>query len=384
MSELVLLGAGASVEAGVPHAYGLTEKIYDYFRHGDRGGDDAVESSAVVGLVIGGLRFQRGLRNDDVSDPRVNVEDLFNAVEMLGNRNMLEAAPFVSTWHPIIADFDKLYVRDVRGGYDWSDRQKKPWEGAVFQRTNERMIRVLAQLVWINEVEKVRYLTPLLRLLEKQEGRLVIASLNYDNSIELMACTHGSACRTGIENWSESSELDMSGKGLHLLKLHGSIDWAMKEVEEPNGSSMPHSQVRQLTGVEVREAYAQVFVGDVPEIRPAIVFGGRNKVTADGPFLDILRAFRQELNREDVDTLTVVGYAFRDPHVNINISQWLNRTDKNKIRIVDPNFENSNEVYVADLKKLRASRPDKVQVVKHDERCCGASEALTMLYGPQL
>ncbi len=107
-------------------------------------------------------------------------------------------------------------------------------------------------------------------------------------------------------------------------------------------------------------------------------------MTADGPFLDILRAFRQELGREDVDTLTVIGYAFRDPHVNINISQWLNRTDKNKIRIVDPNFEDSSEIYVADLKKMRASQPDRIQVIKHDERCCGASEALTMMYGPRL
>ncbi len=269
MSELILLGAGASVEAGVPHAYGLTEKIYDYFRHAVMGGDFAVESSAVVGLVIGGLRFQRGLRNDDVSDPRVNVEDLFNAVEMLGNRNMLEAAPFVSTWHPIIADFDKLYVRDVRGGYDWSERQKKPWEGAVFQRTNECMIRVLAQLVWVNEVEKVQYLTPLLRRLEQQNGRLVIATLNYDNSVEFMARSFGSGCKTGIEEWSKSGELDMSGKGLHLLKLHGSIDWAMEDVEEPDGSSMPDISVRQLTNEEVGEAYAQVFVGDVPESRPA-------------------------------------------------------------------------------------------------------------------
>jgi hypothetical protein len=384
MSEVVLLGAGASVEAGVPHAYGLTEEIYSYFRHGVMGGDFAVESSAVVGLVIGGLRFQRGLRNDDVSDARVNVEDLFNAVEMLGNRNMLEAAPFVGTWHPIVSDFDTLYARDVRGGYDWSDRQKKPWEGAVFQRTNERMIRVLAQLVWVTEVEKIRYLSPLLRLLQKQADRLVVASLNYDNTVECMARANGSECQTGIDGWSESGELDLSGKGLHLLKLHGSIDWALEDVEASDAVLMPHRAVRQLTDEEVREAYAEVFLGDAPQIRPAIIFGGRNKLTADGPFLDILRAFRQELHKEDVDTLTVIGYAFRDPHVNVNISRWLNRSDKNTIRIVDPYFEESPESYAADIKKLRASRPDRVQVIKQGQRGCGAGEALAMMYGPQL
>jgi hypothetical protein len=42
------------------------------------------------------------------------------------------------------------------------------------------------------------------------------------------------------------------------------------------------------------------------QARPAVIFGQRNKLTAEGPFLDLLRAFREELSRST--SLTVVGY----------------------------------------------------------------------------
>ena len=61
---------------------------------------------------------------------------------------------------------------------------------------------------------------------------------------------------------------------------------------------MPHSRLRRVTAATVAEE----------SFRPAVSFGQRNKLTAEGPFLDLLRAFQVELAK--ADRLTVIGYSF--------------------------------------------------------------------------
>ena len=82
---------------------------------------------------------------------------------------------------------------------------------------------------------------------------------------------------------------------------------------------------------------------------PAVVFGQRNKLTAEGPFLDLLFAFRQELER--AGRLTVIGYSFRDPHVNEYLAQWINASPEHRFRIVDPGFQNSKESFAGALQR---------------------------------
>jgi len=102
---MVLLGAGASVDAGVPDAYGMTNAIAKRFR-----GDPVLKKHAhVISFVVGGLLFEAGKNNQDPLTAGVNVEELFNAVQLLAERNTLEAAPFVGSWHAMIEEFDKTY-----------------------------------------------------------------------------------------------------------------------------------------------------------------------------------------------------------------------------------------------------------------------------------
>ncbi len=103
MSEMILLGAGASVEAGVPGAYDMTREIAARFQS-----DEELQRYApVLSFVIGGLLFQQGIRGNNPYDG-VDVEELFNAVQLLESRSTLEAAPFIGSWHPMISEFDKI------------------------------------------------------------------------------------------------------------------------------------------------------------------------------------------------------------------------------------------------------------------------------------
>jgi hypothetical protein len=105
MREMLLLGAGASIEAGVPGAYGMTKAVADRFRQ-----ELYLKKYAhVISFVIGGLLFKAGQEGLDPLNTDVNVEDLFNAVQLLADRHTLEAAPFVGSWHAMVEEFDKVH-----------------------------------------------------------------------------------------------------------------------------------------------------------------------------------------------------------------------------------------------------------------------------------
>jgi hypothetical protein len=69
--------------------------------------------------------------------------------------------------------------------------------------------------------------------------------------------------------------------------------------------------------------------------QPAVIFGQRNKLTAEGPFLKMFSVFQNQL--AEADELIVIGYSFRDIHINESIADWFNYGSARKITVVDPN-----------------------------------------------
>ncbi|WP_278912391.1 SIR2 family protein [Deinococcus wulumuqiensis] len=205
--------------------------------------------------------------------------------------------------------------------------REKSGEGAIFSRTNDLMIALLKDLVYINDTSKVDYISPIFRVLDSQPS-LTVATLNYDNVIELAGDVYGKQVNTGIGQWSHTGEIEISSLGVNLLKIHGSITWSTNNGRR-NGrqAALPTYQISEIQADKISEA----------DFYPAVIFGGKNKLKADGPFLDLLRAFNYELKKCDI--LTVIGYSFRDEHINVYITRWLNGNDKRRIRIVNgPSF----------------------------------------------
>jgi hypothetical protein len=447
MTEMLLLGAGASIEAGVPGAYSMTQKIASLFRENWQ----LQRYSPVISFAIGALLFQQGVRGGNPFDG-VNVEELFNAVQLLAEHHTLEGAAFVGSWHAMVEELDKInpppprfdrvtqiiyesVTKEIMAALDqnisssdasnidrtlesaiksaaeaatknrsvnfstsqsvggavikfldkqtdrWISRLKsgrpserdlehelqqavrqqetKPGEGRIYQQTNELMIQTLAEIVWIENSDRVTYLNPIVNILPTQP-RLVIATLNYDNSIELMSEQLKVLCETGISEWSQSGKFDCIGDGLHLLKMHGSIDWSLHRNFTEVGRPMPRSRI-------TKNVPAQIKTGGY---RPAVIFGQRNKLTTEGPFLEMLRAFQRELSQ--ASRLTVVGYSFRDAHINEYISQWLNAGPNHILRIIDPGFEKSTVEYASQLRRYCTPNLDI-----HSK---GAGDALTDIF----
>jgi hypothetical protein len=169
------------------------------------------------------------------------------------------------------------------------------------------------------------YLAPIVEAARRKNG-LTVATLNYDTSLEQAAEAAGMAAYTGIESWIKHRHWEWPDYGLRLLKLHGSIDWCW-QTSPPERGHLPLRKVEPTT------------LPFSDQRAPALVFGQRGKLREDGPFLALLTEFERLL--EDGDRLIVVGYSFRDGHVNEVIRRWTAADISRTIVIVDPDFPNN-------------------------------------------
>jgi len=104
---------------------------------------------------------------------------------------------------------------------------------------------------------------------------------------------------------------------------------------------------------------------------PGVVFGAGNKLTAEGPFLELFRTFKLRL--EESAELISTGYSFRDKHINELIYGWLNRDKSTKITIVtreDAKFSTNDN-----LVRFSYKTPERCKIMN-----VGARKAIEILF----
>jgi hypothetical protein len=344
---LVLLGAGASVEAGIPDAKSLTRVIYEDVQTLA----DAGAEAKAIRVVLGGLGFHRAVVRDDPFGP-VDVEELYEALLSLGSRQAHELSPFISAWNPAVLDADhqdlgestqnvaKALKRIVRGTMSSLARRSSarhdpvgPWGEdlyafgleleralllsagrnpypSVFKSAARRIQRLLVGRMYLRDAGKVVYLVPLVRAARR--APLWVVSLNFDNCIEMAADAGEVPVDVGLQEGSCRLAFGEECP-LRLVKLHGSVLWRF---EPPNA----------------------VFKTDAPNFDdPSFVFGAGNKLRVEGPFLDLLLAAREQLNA--ADDIIVIGYSFRDRHVNHLLLSWVQDGHPGRIIVADPKLD---------------------------------------------
>lgn len=332
MSEVaVLLGAGASADAGLPTTVGLTKDLADHVATRGR-----PEVTRVVNFVAGQLLSHEGVQGHSPF-AALDVERLMTAIELLADRRTLELSAFVYAWHPTVAAIESeegsgfgsnRLAEDIKRGLvsDFDHQLIEPLQrlirttvgvggsGNTYQTAFSVLRSALTSI--LQEHGDTSYLEPIFELCQPW---LVVASLNYDLTVESAAERVGVSLTTGVEEWSTSGEWRWPDTGVRLLKLHGSIDW--RESSRP----LEEGLLPQL----------RIDVGGSRET-PAVIFGGRNKLRPDGPFLELLAQF--ELMLAEARALVVVGYSFRDEHVNEVLRRWLNARRENRLVILDPSL----------------------------------------------
>jgi SIR2-like domain len=314
--QILLFGAGASKDAGLPDSFELTDRVLDAIK-------DSPEAK-VLAFAVGGILFGGGVRGLNPRSRGADIEALIRAVDRLDRRQESDVAPFVSAWHPHLLELERMKPSRPRLAAD------PPL--SVFGAAREESMRVLRRILWTSD-SPFSYLAPIASILTRQR-RLVIGTLNYDNIVERFCRAFAIPYSTGIPERSNYDPRvgyvqESITEGISLLKLHGSLNWSMHTPPPRRGPGLvEHPFV--LTWGDKAPNFA-----DIRLALPGILFGGQNKLTADGPFLDLLFLFRAELLA--AEHLTIVGYSFRDHHINAQLVDFANRSEQRSIVVIDPN-----------------------------------------------
>jgi hypothetical protein len=331
--SVILLGAGASSPAGVPMACGMTDRMLGMF------GNDAWQTHyfQTARTIIGALQMASGVRSNR-SGSAIDIEHVLNAAKLLGTRFDSELSPFVGAWHQILEKLERTYITigkrlPANAGAEMAPRLSQGPDGELFRNLVKALTEQLIRLSWLTDHAKTAYLDPLLK--RAQTTRLIIATLNYDNTVELAAHALGIPCDT-LGEWQVTRILPEPTKGIDLLKLHGSIDWRWSDAPRVSAGITQHRTIRQVSSDDMpgqisnSKLYKNSFhIAD----ELGILFGGGNKLTAEGPFMDLLYKFKRLLWERQ--HLVVIGYSFRDEHINHVIDHWFTTKPNAQMTIVE-------------------------------------------------
>jgi hypothetical protein len=285
---VVLLGAGASADVGLPTG----ERLH-----------------ALLSDELGPL--YRNLAEAVFPDGDVDVERLFRVVELLhsietegrpterrSSSEQVDVARLVEKWIPKLDDYFASQS-SVRFGTP---------SGSVI----DNLWSALLHLLWLepNGTEDPRYLAWMLKSLK---GGTVI-SINYDNALKWTSTRgvwipiHEKVAPLDrarlIPGWPHNED------AVRIVRLHGSLEWARN----------PHTGDVRLVGpdeIVMRQNQHDLVRGEPP----GIIFGAGNKLRADGPYLDLYVEAKGHLAR--THRLIVIGYGWRDFHVNELVRRWV-------------------------------------------------------------
>ena len=291
---ILLLGAGASVEADIPDSSKMVQEIERLVS------DDANPAWSIFRdlyrYVRSSIFYTDGL--DGIFGDKVlfNIERLVNVLDELSRKERHTLYPFVGAWN------SKL--RDVAGD-----------KFEVVDNFRSAIIDILRNdWVALSEKEKAAYYQGLLQFQEEYKYPLRVFSLNYDLCVE-ETCGYDKVQRgfSGREwDWRLFDETSDDLLPLSLYKLHGSLDWSFNE----DGR------------VTYSDSTASIGPGNM-----ALIFGTSYKLQYVDPFLFLA----YELRRWTLDAARIIvciGYGFNDDHINGILQQSLRQNLDRKLLAV--------------------------------------------------
>ena len=327
---IVLLGAGASVEAGVPDSNSMVNKIERMVEEDS----NWTRYRDLYRYLRSAVFFADGLDGRFGDDVSFNIERLVNVLQELYKRERHTVYPFVGAWNPKLLDVAGRQFENISAFRD-------------------AIIGILRK-DWIElpERESANYYKGVLRLQEEYGHSLRVFSLNYDLCVE-EACGMDNVQRGFQErrwDWRLFEEDGGDPARILLYKLHGSTDWYFAE-----DGSIKYSDSRST----------------IEDRKVALIFGTEYKLQYVDPFLFLAYQLRR-WTLDSARVIVCVGYGFNDDHINGILEQALRQDETRKVLTVNgPGGEADAEA--RRMRTIRRLRACDGQVVS---RTCGAKEFL--------
>lgn len=214
---LLLLGAGASKDAGLPLSVEITDRIVEDIER------TYPPLLPLLLFVHGGICFGRGCSNKR-PDEKINIEEFLIACQDLATRSSSSLYPFVASWHERLTEVGRL-----------PDEIGDPNVTNAFEFVARHCKKRLREWLTLNNITMAKYFRNLKDFITSG-FRLHVFSLNYDECVEL-ALEHelgeiNGKWTTGFANKGWKPDLLENKRKRFdalLYKLHGSLDWVEDE-----------------------------------------------------------------------------------------------------------------------------------------------------------
>lgn len=334
---IFLLGAGASCNAGLLSSAAMTKDLESKLLHDPEWTEYYDLYRAVKSAIVHGHIFRNpcGAIESDI-----NIEEFVNVLTELSSYDEHTIYPFVASWN----------VELVK--YAGEDFEK------LVKFRDKIIVHLANHWVHFKNVRQAAYYKGLLKFARQTNGQLWVFSLNYDLCVE-ESCGRENVysgfeedpeTHQSVWNVKRMLEEDAVSQGIRLFKLHGSLDWRLN-------------------------AKKQLICEDHPETSSnakdyQLIFGTRNKLRYDDPYLVPLYLFRQKVH--DARLIICIGYSFGDEHINAMLVHAMKQDPKARLLSVT---QCDNEY--ADG-KYKDSVVAKLQVSSDrvDVQCLGAAKFL--------
>ena len=318
----MLLGAGASIDAGYPSAAELTRSL---LQHAET--EASADGSWAVVTEI--ARALADLNADADFEAIAEWLTVFAHAEEA-------AAGLVSVSDPALATALRREIRK------WASAPPVLALSAIWNYVFERIDRPAGDATYLESLAD----------LAKTEGGFAIGTLNFDTAVERAFEARQIECSTGGVRYGRGHEaLTFPPTGAaRLYKLHGSVNWPQ----------FGWAAACILNGSD-RAPFGPRTVGGSPRSDPGSIVFGPSKLTHSGPFLELYVGLRQEVR--NANRLVIVGYSFRDAHVNELIRLFVNLRLGPTV-IIDPFFPSGPKNGMLDIhRQLLSASSDEYESV---------------------
>lgn len=325
---IILLGAGASCDAGILNSNQMINRIQEKLKDADW------KDFRDLYYYIKSVFYQKQIFNStDPKDINFNIENLVALLDIIVgiSKTEIDFYSFVGSWEKdlqpfitkqrennLVSDFKENIVKELRGEWLMPDEWKP----------------------------KSNYYKRIIDLKNELDGfHLKIFSLNYD------LCVEHNLQDTTIElgfdendKWSFRRYDDNNSDrevGFYLHKLHGSINWKKTKDE----------------GLIKTE-------GDIKTEDLAIIFGLANKLQSYDPYLFYFYEFREHCLKANL--IVSSGYGFLDNHINDAIKYGLKDSPKKKLVVnVFDSWKTDDEIKNELSERLKISID---QIIIHNKK----------------
>lgn len=312
---IFLLGAGASVEAGIPISNKMVEEIEKLIKSNK----DWIPFKELYFYLRSSIHYSDGIMGK-FAEP-FNVERLLVVISQIEERERNIMYPFIGAWNSRLIDLAGVNFENISKFKTLIRKQLYEWVG-------------------LRNYDQANYYQSFGTLAGDVGTLIKVFTLNYDLCFETIVGKTKEIKLGFTKNsneWHYTNFDSDEGISYNLYKLHGSIDWYISQ--------------------------NKLYRSERLEQNPELIFGIMHKMTSVDPYFYYSSKLR-EVCLNEAKIIVVIGYSYADEYVNVILAQALNANSRLRILNVSPSKSEIDILQAEIVQKLHIANKDQIIPIK--------------------